>query len=135
MADVRFPTAGGPAPEDGLEGLTSPGSPFLDPSRLVPWLSSVERQVCQIRCLDERGTGFLVAPDLVLTCYHVVRPLLEGAATPSAVQVRFDYREPAEGEPPAGDAPWLDLDPAWQIPRAPMGQPDATRRTSWTSPF
>src|SRR4051794_8782263 len=55
-----------------LEGLvTSPGDPFLDTSRLAHGMVRVERQVCIVRCGSEHGTGFLVAPDLVLTCHHV----------------------------------------------------------------
>jgi Trypsin-like peptidase domain len=37
------------------------------------------------------GTGFLVAPNLVLTNYHVVARILDGEAQPEAVRVRFDH--------------------------------------------
>jgi hypothetical protein len=37
------------------------------------------------------GTGFLVAPDLVLTNYHVIADILDGKAQAGAVRVRFDH--------------------------------------------
>ena len=43
------------------------------------------------------GTGFLVAPDLCLTNYHVVRPLIDQAADPARARLRFDYKRAADG--------------------------------------
>lgn len=113
----------------GLEQLTSYGDPFLSPARLAPWLSAVERQVCQVRVGSMplvHGTGFLIAPDLVLTCYHVVKGLLEGAVSHAHVQVRFDYREANEWEPADEDGLWIDLDDTWEIPFKPTSAADKT---------
>ena len=55
------------------------------------------RQVCRIEIDGEpKGTGFLIRSDLVMTAYHVVRPLLQSNVTPSSgsalrLRVRFDY--------------------------------------------
>jgi Trypsin-like peptidase domain/Effector-associated domain 1 len=109
-----------------LEKATVPGDPFLDTTRLATWLLRVERQVCLIRCGSSAGTGFLVAPDLVLTCYHVVESHLKGAVPVAGVQVRFDYRRSATGEAPSYDEGWMLLDPGWTIPHAPYSPADLT---------
>lgn len=110
-----------------LESLTSPADPFVGTTRLARWLIRAERQTCQVRCGAEHGTGFLVAPDLVLTCYHVVQQHLVGAMVAASVQVRFDYRTDALGnEPPYEAGAWLDIDPDWTIPHARYSQADIT---------
>jgi hypothetical protein len=124
--DAASPQAERLAVLGALEQATVPGDPFLDTTRLATWLLRVERQVCLIRCGNSRGTGFLVAPDLVLTCYHVVESHLKGAVSVAGVQVRFDYRRPATGEAPEYNEGWLSLDPGWTIPHAPYSQADLT---------
>lgn len=105
-----------------LERLTISGEPFLDTTVLARWLIGVERQVCQVRCRSEFGTGFLVAPDLVLTCYHVVEGYLTNKVPLHKVQVRFDYRRTRPGvEPPDTDT-WIGLDPDWAIPYRPYSK-------------
>jgi hypothetical protein len=107
-----------------LERLTTLANPFLNVTAMARWLVCVERQVCQVRCGNERGTGFLVAPDLVLTCFHVVEPFLSNRVTAADVQVRFDYREDFTGAAPDETAPWLPINPTWEIPKAPYGTGD-----------
>jgi hypothetical protein len=110
-----------------LEALTTPGHPFFDTTRLAWWLIRAERQVCQVRCGDERGTGFLVGPDLVLTCYHVVKGHLNTVVPANEVRVRFDYRCKADGsEPSDASGEWIAIDPGWSIPNAPYSQADIT---------
>jgi V8-like Glu-specific endopeptidase len=46
---------------------------------------------------DVRGTGFLVAENLVLTNYHVMEPLFKEKAAPATVQVNFGYAETEQG--------------------------------------
>ena len=69
------------------------------------------RQVCQIELYSPdtgwkpKGTGFLVRSDLVMTAYHVVKPLLTGdnEASPGSagrLRVRFDY---AQRKAPSGE--------------------------------
>jgi hypothetical protein len=84
---------------DGHRGIPDAGL-FVD--RLPRAL----RQVCRIEIDgDPRGTGFLIRSDLVMTAYHVVRPLLQQDNTPFSgsagrIRVRFDYsrREAPSGE-------------------------------------
>jgi hypothetical protein len=110
-----------------LERLTISGDPFIDTARLAHWIISVERQVCQVRCGTEHGTGFLIAPDLIMTCYHVVESHLKGSVDASALKVRFDYRRsPTGGDVSYDSGQWRDIDPSWQIPSLPYSQADIT---------
>lgn len=108
-----------------LEKLTIPGDPFINTTRLARWMMRVERQVCQVRCGTEHGTGFLIAPDLVMTCYHVVEQHLKGQVNAAAVQVRFDYHGAVNGtEPSYDEGTWINIDATWQIPNSPYSQAD-----------
>jgi Trypsin-like peptidase domain/Effector-associated domain 1 len=111
--------------KSGLELLTSPGDPFLDTTRLAKWIIRTERQVCRVRCGPGLGTGFLVGPDLVLTCYHVVKRYLQGSVSTS--EVLFDYRRDNEGVDPQEDpAAWIPIDTTWPVPQAPYSPSDIT---------
>jgi Trypsin-like peptidase domain len=101
----------------GLEALTSAGNPFLDTTRFARWMISAERHVCRVRCGQVMGTGFLIAPDLVITCYHVVKQHISGQAAASRVSVLFDFRRDATGNDPQEDAEaWIEIDAGWKIP-------------------
>lgn len=72
---------------------------FIDP---LPWrsrMAEMENRVCRVEMPDSStGTGFLLAPDLVITNYHVVRPLVDKPADQQAlINVRFDYTLLADG--------------------------------------
>src|SRR3954453_2828651 len=75
---------------------------FLFRSRLT----EIEFQVCRIEVPVTKatgetalmtGTGFLTGPDLVMTNYHVIEPLLhevdEWTGKPADVRARFDYKK------------------------------------------
>lgn len=109
----------------GLEALTSPTGGFTDTTRLARWLIRTERQVCRVWCGSELGTGFLVGPDLVLTCYHVVRLYLEKKVTADKVAVLFDYRRDEKGAAPVEDpTKWVGIDATWEVPSSPYAQAD-----------
>jgi hypothetical protein len=57
-----------------------------------------ERAVCRVEFPENsgNGTGFLLGPDLLMTNYHVLEPIIK-AQQPSQVRCRFDYQENAEG--------------------------------------
>ena len=100
-----------------LEALTSAGNPFMDTTRLARWIIGAERHVCRVRCGDAMGTGFLIGPDLVLTCYHVVQGHISGVVSASNVAVLFDYRRDAAGNDPVEDPEaWIGIDATWEIP-------------------
>jgi hypothetical protein len=101
----------------GLEALTSAGNPFLDTTRLARWIVGAERHVCRVRCGGELGTGFLIGPDLVMTCYHVVKKHISGPVPAAKVAVLFDYRRDEAGNDPAEDPDaWIGIEPKWKIP-------------------
>jgi hypothetical protein len=66
-----------------LQSLLNYHEPFLSSAEMIDLLPKVARRVCAVG-LDEnlpgpkiRGTGFLIAPDIVITNYHVVTNFLE----------------------------------------------------------
>jgi V8-like Glu-specific endopeptidase len=63
-------------------------------------LGEIESRVCRIEFPEKtaQGTGFLVAPDIVLTNYHVVEAAIKNKGVlPQAIKVRFDYKVKADG--------------------------------------
>jgi hypothetical protein len=73
----------------------------LDPS---PWrrrMARIEGQVCRVEVYSgippQYGTGFLLGPDIVMTNYHVVEPVIEKEVTPDKVALRFDYKALEDG--------------------------------------
>lgn len=57
-------------------------------------LGEVEGQVCRIEYpeKEDRGTGFLVGPDVVMTNYHVIEEIHKGIVSPDNAVLRFDYK-------------------------------------------
>lgn len=87
-----------PASNDGLQRFVNNKGGFVFFKR-VDFLA---QSVCQIRYTTGAGeiyggTGFLIAPDLVLTNYHVVELLLTGDVNPPDVSVVFDHYLEADG--------------------------------------
>jgi hypothetical protein len=71
----------------GAEQLTDKP---VDIGRWRERLTQIETCVCRVETdFGVQGTGFLVAPDLVLTCHSVLRDVGTNGAR---VRVRFDYR-------------------------------------------
>ena len=69
---------------------------------IVIWrqkLAAIEGRVCRIELPEKtpQGTGFLVAPDLVMTNYHVIESVQKGMVDPKHLRVRFDYKVLANG--------------------------------------
>jgi trypsin-like peptidase/effector-associated domain 1 (EAD1)-containing protein len=77
-----------------------------------------EGRVCRVELGGKgTGTGFLVGPDVVLTNYHVMKPVMDGAVAAANVRFRFDYRKLANGLESSGPLVELfDPDPKkWLI--------------------
>jgi hypothetical protein len=89
-----------PSPQN-LERVIMPTVPFSDVSAWRARLGDLEGQVCRVEIpaglQATVGTGFLVAPDLCLTNYHVVWPLINQRAEPSGTRLRFDFRRADDG--------------------------------------
>lgn len=98
-----------------LQALLNKYEAFLSTADMIDLLPKVARQVCAVALGDPRyefrGSGFLIAPDVVLTNYHVIEPALpkdkdtgEFTPTMSGDQIFFffDYmRAPQPKVPPA----------------------------------
>jgi len=86
-----------PAADDVAAFLRATGSVW----EAATWraqLGQIEGRVCRVELGESSyGTGFLVGPDLVLTSYAVMRPVVAGHAPPAGVQLRFDFRQAADG--------------------------------------
>jgi hypothetical protein len=110
---------------NALETLLVDSNSMLD---FGVWLENavkIQQAVCRIEIPLQTGgttfgTGFLIAPELVMTNYHVVAPLLtteEGSsgarALPNTVTCRFDYRILSDGTKNAGTV--YRLAPQWQV--------------------
>jgi Trypsin-like peptidase domain/Effector-associated domain 1 len=97
-------------------------------------LAVIEARVCRMEVGgSSMGTGFLVGPDAVLTCYHVVQDVIQGRQSPEIVRCRFDYRVLTSG---LTEGMTLTLHPTdWLIDFSPYspsqttGIPDATPPT------
>jgi hypothetical protein len=98
---------------------------FLDGEAWRLRMSAAEAAVCRIELPagQARGTGFLLAPDGVMTCYFVVSEVLEGRTSGKDIVLRFDYRTDASG---AVTYPGVEYHLAhdWLIDSSPIEQLD-----------
>lgn len=84
------------APEtSGLERIVRPGSAFADWGLWVARMAEIGHRICRIEypmgVKTAGGTGFLVAPDLLLTNHHVIEDHLGGQLKPEDIRCRFDF--------------------------------------------
>lgn len=78
--------------ERQLEALIRENDEFIELDEWLTKLNEIEKQVCRVD-IDGKpmGTGFLIAPDIVLTNYHVVEKVIT-AESPN-ISCRFDFRK------------------------------------------
>lgn len=81
----------------GLEKIIRKTNCFLDVNGWREELGKIEAQVCRIEITKNNGrgfgTGFLIAPNVMITNYHVMEDVIEEKAAPSDVILRFDYKQ------------------------------------------
>ena len=89
-AAVKAPTG------TALQNTIRAGNGQLD---VGPWrarLAEAEGRVCRIEIASAQppdyGTGFLVAPDVLMTNWHVVESVITGLVPADKVCMRFDYK-------------------------------------------
>ncbi|BAL89213.1 hypothetical protein AMIS_39930 [Actinoplanes missouriensis 431] len=87
-----------------LESILDTRAPDIHPARFRAALGLLEGQICRIERRTPTGpaplgTGFLIGPDLCMTSYHVVRPLIDGRIGSDDVGLRFDYKHTATALP------------------------------------
>jgi hypothetical protein len=79
--------------DDTLEKIIVGTNSLLDLAAWRDRLGEIEYQVCRLEIRQKAvGTGFLVGPDLLMTCYHVVEALIKGKERPQDLVARFDYK-------------------------------------------
>lgn len=70
--------------------------PMLDIDLFELEMARCKRAVCRIQLTNKDGTrkwgtGFLIAPDLLMTNYHVVEAIIKGDAKPETLIFKFDF--------------------------------------------
>lgn len=66
---------------------------YLDVLKWRSALGRLEGQICRIESPHGTGTGFLLGNSVVMTNYHVMKTVIEGAGKPDKVVLRFDYKK------------------------------------------
>jgi hypothetical protein len=140
--------APGPSLRPELERIIKVTNSFLDVDKWRTKLGQIETQVCRIEIQSNQGmiygTGFLLAPDAIITNYHVMEAVVEGeqgrttnrgiSAMPSDVILRFDYKRLADG---------ITLNPGtvyhlapenWLIDKSPMSPVDNIPEPKYSLP-
>jgi hypothetical protein len=82
-----------------FQTILNPDRRMIDPADLRKVLVDYPARICKIEIGEGGGTGFLVGPDLVLTNYHVMEPVLTRKARAQDVICRFDYSRKDDGSP------------------------------------
>lgn len=98
---------------------------------VIPWITqliTIQRCVCRLTVAfggkTEHGTGFLLAPDIVLTNYHVVERVLAGKAPASSVSLLFDYHMQEDGVTPHVGTSYQLATQEWLIDASPYSSLD-----------
>jgi hypothetical protein len=82
-----------PAPKPAsLEAMVNSRSRLVDYARFAERLQGLGDRLCLVQTPVKKGTGFLVAPDCVLTNFHVVEEAIRNVALSDKVVCRFDFR-------------------------------------------
>ncbi len=93
-------------------------------------LAAITQQVCRITVAfggtTAYGTGFLLAPDIVITNYHVVEQVITGKAPASSVSLLFDYHLRDDGVTPHVGASYTLAAHDWLIDSSPYSPLDLT---------
>jgi hypothetical protein len=82
-----------------VDGIQSRTSKFHDAESWRVGMSQAEAAVCRVEVQGKPvGTGFLVGPDLVMTCFYIVPHPGDGEKSVSSdVALRFDFRRLGNG--------------------------------------
>ncbi|MBD2775093.1 trypsin-like peptidase domain-containing protein [Iningainema sp. BLCCT55] len=110
-----------------LEKIIKKTNSFLDVNTWREKLGTIEAQVCRIEITDNNnvksfGTGFIIAPNVVMTNYHVIEPVILEQATPSNVVLRFDYKQLADGKKINEGTEYRLVEDDWLIDQSPYAE-------------
>jgi hypothetical protein len=107
-----------------LQSLLNPGRQQFDPVDLRKILVDYPARVCKIEIPLGSATGFLVAPDLVLTNYHVMEPVLKTDVRAQDVICRFDFRKKDDGSLIGSGLECRLATPDWCVAQSPVSEWD-----------
>lgn len=108
-----------------LEKIIRSANSLLDVAAWREKLGRIEYQVCRIDLRDRPvGTGFLIGPDLVLTCYHVVETLIKGEDGPEYLTAIFDHKI-AKDNRVLNPGSAFGLAPNWLVDSSPYNPEEA----------
>ncbi|MBW4629277.1 MAG: serine protease [Brasilonema octagenarum HA4186-MV1] len=107
-----------------LEKIINKTNSFLDVNTWREKLGTIEAQVCRLEITNnnnkkEFGTGFLIAPNVVMTNYHVIESVDSGQANASNVILRFDYKQLADGNIINKGTEYRLVEDDWLIDKSP----------------
>jgi V8-like Glu-specific endopeptidase len=110
-----------------LEKIIKKTNSFLDVNTWRQKLGTIEAQVCRIEITNnnntkEFGTGFLIAPNVVITNYHVIESVDLGQANASNVILRFDYKQLADGNIINKGTEYRLVESDWLIDKSPYAK-------------
>lgn len=113
-----------------LERVIKKSNSFIDVNTWREKLGLIEGQVCRIEITKNNhftsyGTGFLIAPDVVITNYHVIEPLITEKAIPSQVVLRFDYKQLGDGQVINKGTEYRLIEQDWLIDKSPYANNDS----------
>jgi V8-like Glu-specific endopeptidase len=94
---------------------------FLDVDTWLGNLSRIQAQVCRIEFPKgtAQGTGFLIAPNVVITNYHVMEAVINQNVDYKNVVLRFDYKKLVGGKSSDGTEYRLTKENDWLIDQSP----------------
>ena len=103
-----------------LERVCFKGVNFEDVPRWIDKLGRIRRAICRVEPQPQSvagyGTGFLIAPDIVITAWHVAKDFWNQDELARLVVLRFGYENDARGQPARGDEYKLTRD--WSLPHS-----------------
>jgi len=92
--DIYNTSVGSQVSGPALQALVNT-DPLLNPASLILGITQAKRCVARIEIQKGNGaayaTGFLVGPDLLLSNFHVFKPVVENPALAAHVRCLFDY--------------------------------------------
>lgn len=108
-----------------LRQVITGANSLLDLSDWREKLGEIEYQVCRLEIAAKpAGTGFLVGPDLLMTCYHVVEDLIQGSELPEDFVARFDFKKTRSQEV-VNPGREFHLSPDWIVDWSPYNPAEA----------
>jgi hypothetical protein len=114
-----------PLVAETLHRIATASAQFSNTEEWRNTMAARERAVCRIEFPEHMGqaTGFIIAPDLVMTSHHVLEPFVEGRWRASDIRCRFGYRVGAgNAQPDTGVVSALARD--WLVTSSPTDQLD-----------